>query len=120
MRLIDFAVPLAGSLCLMGSSSLFSPLAAHPHHRAESARSALLAAAPPFEHAPEAELVTAEQSQRRCNTGRLIGGLAGGGLGYAASRGDGRAWAIPLGALLGSQVGCPMAQGRGPLDGLGF
>ena len=59
-------------------------------------------------------------AQRRCNVGRLIGGLAGGGLGYAASRQDGRAWAIPLGALLGSQVGCPVAQGQGPFGGLGF
>ena len=39
----------------------------------------------------------------------------GGGAGYALSRQDGRAWAIPLGALLGSQVGCSMAVGRGPL-----
>ena len=27
---------------------------------------------------------------------------------------------IPLGALLGSQVGCPVAQGQGPFGGLGF
>ena len=61
-----------------------------------------------------------QAAQQRCNIGRLIGGLAGGGLGYAASRQDGRAWAIPLGALLGSQVGCPVAQGQGPFGGLGF
>ena len=52
---------------------------------------------------------------QRCNTGRLVGGLLGGGLGYGLSRQDGRAWAIPLGALLGSQVGCSAAAGRGPL-----
>ena len=66
------------------------------------------------------QLLDAQAAQRRCNIGRLIGGLAGGGLGYAASRQDGRAWAIPLGALLGSQVGCPVAQGQGPFGGLGY
>ena len=48
-------------------------------------------------------------------TGRLIGGLGGGAVAYAMSRDGGRAWAIPLGALLGSQVGCNAAAGRGPL-----
>ncbi|MCF8132393.1 MAG: hypothetical protein K9J72_04635 [Synechococcus sp. Tobar2m-G35] len=47
--------------------------------------------------------------QQRCNTGRLLGGLAGGGIGYASSRGDGRTWAVPLGMLLGSQLGCNAA-----------
>jgi hypothetical protein len=56
-----------------------------------------------------------EQQAQRCNTGRLIGGLGGGAVAYAMSRDDGRAWAIPLGALLGSQVGCNAAAGRGPL-----
>jgi len=55
------------------------------------------------------------QLAQRCNTGRLLGGLLGGGLGYGLSRQDGRAWAVPLGALLGSQVGCSAAVGRGPL-----
>ena len=59
--------------------------------------------------------LTPEQQAQRCNTGRLIGGLGGGAMAYAMSRGDGRAWAIPLGALLGSQVGCSAAAGRGPL-----
>ena len=49
----------------------------------------------------------------QCHTGRLIGGLVGGGVGYAASRDQGRSWAIPLGVLLGSQVGCRAASGRG-------
>ena len=56
-----------------------------------------------------------EQQIQRCNTGRLIGGLGGGAVAYAMSRDLGRAWAIPLGALLGSQVGCNAAAGRGPL-----
>jgi hypothetical protein len=57
----------------------------------------------------------AQALQRRCSIGRLVGGVVGGGIGYAASRQDGRAWAIPLGALLGSQVGCNAGQGRDPL-----
>jgi hypothetical protein len=59
--------------------------------------------------------LTPEQQIQRCNTGRLIGGLGGGAVAYAMSRDDGRAWAIPLGALLGSQVGCNAAAGSGPL-----
>jgi hypothetical protein len=59
--------------------------------------------------------LTPEQQAQRCNAGRLIGGLGGGAVAYAMSRDDGRAWAIPLGALLGSQVGCNAAAGRGPL-----
>ncbi|MFQ6539100.1 MULTISPECIES: hypothetical protein [Aphanothece] len=55
-----------------------------------------------------------EQDARRCNTGRLVGGLLGGGAGYVASQDEGRAWAVPLGALLGSQVGCNVGAGRGP------
>ena len=50
-----------------------------------------------------------------CDTGRLLGGLTGGATAYALSRQDGRAWAIPLGALLGSQMGCSVATGRGPV-----
>jgi hypothetical protein len=60
-------------------------------------------------------LLTAEQIAQRCQTGRLVGGIVGGGLGYAMSRQDGRAWAVPLGALLGTQVGCNVSAGRGPV-----
>ena len=42
---------------------------------------------------------------------RLAGGLVGGGLGAAISRGDGRWWAIPLGAVVGSHIGCDAAGG---------
>jgi hypothetical protein len=58
---------------------------------------------------------SAEDQARRCNQGRLVGGLMGVGAGYALSRGDARVWATPIGALLGSQMGCNAAQGRAPL-----
>jgi hypothetical protein len=56
-----------------------------------------------------------QQIDQRCNVGRLVGGLLGGGAGYAASRQEGRSWAVPLGALLGQQVGCSVGAGRPPL-----
>jgi len=140
MRLLRFAVPLAGTLSLLASSSLFAAAKAHPNHHWQNRRAALQempvvrdypdgygnAAQLPVRRAPlrnvarSGQLLDPQAAQRRCNIGRLIGGLAGGGLGYAASRQDGRAWAIPLGALLGSQVGCPVAQGQGPFGGLGY
>lgn len=55
------------------------------------------------------------QTAQRCNVGRLVGGIVGGGMGYAASRGDGRTWAVPLGALLGQQMGCSIGAQRAPL-----
>ena len=55
------------------------------------------------------------QRVQRCNIGRLVGGILGGGVGYAASREDGRTWAVPLGALLGTQMGCNVGTGRAPL-----
>jgi hypothetical protein len=55
------------------------------------------------------------QIAQRCNIGRLMGGIVGGGVGYVASRQEGRSWAVPLGALLGTQVGCNLGAGKGPL-----
>ncbi|MCT0232078.1 MULTISPECIES: hypothetical protein [Synechococcales] len=69
---------------------------------------------PGFQQAPTS-WEEAQALQRRCSIGRLVGGVLGGGIGYAASRQDGRTWAVPLGALLGSQVGCNAGQGRDPL-----
>lgn len=70
----------------------------------------------PYGYGPGAALPpNPVQQAQRCNVGRLVGGLLGGGLGYGFSRKDGRAWAVPLGALLGSQMGCSAAAGRGPL-----
>jgi len=62
----------------------------------------------------EADQLAAELTQR-CNVGRLLGGLVGGGVGYAASRQDGRTWAVPLGALLGQQMGCNVSKGGQPV-----
>lgn len=75
---------------------------------------------PAYDHLVEPSFVQAQQmyqlqqQAQRCNTGRLVGGLVGGGLGYGISRGDGRTWAVPLGALVGSQMGCSVGQGYPP------
>ena len=46
-----------------------------------------------------------------CTDGKIACGVVGGGLGAAISRGDGRWWAIPLGAVLGSRIGCEIEGG---------
>ena len=46
-----------------------------------------------------------------CVEGAVLGGILGGGAGAAASRGDGRWWAIPLGIVGGSMVGCQIDGG---------
>ena len=46
-----------------------------------------------------------------CVEGAILGGIVGGGTGAVLSQGDGRWWAIPLGVLVGSTVGCDMAGG---------
>jgi hypothetical protein len=68
-----------------------------------------------YDNDPSNWRATEAQMAQRCNLGRLVGGLIGGGVGYASSRKEGRSWAIPLGALLGSQVGCNVGAGRGPV-----
>jgi hypothetical protein len=60
-------------------------------------------------------VLTEAQIAQRCSIGRLMGGIVGGGVGYVASRQDGRTWAVPLGALLGTQVGCNLGRGNGPV-----
>ena len=52
-----------------------------------------------------------EYDTNDCTDGKIAGGLLGGGLGAAISRGDGRWWAIPLGAVVGSHIGCDAAGG---------
>jgi hypothetical protein len=68
-----------------------------------------------YDNDPAAWALSEAQMAQRCNLGRLVGGLIGGGVGYATSRRDGRSWAVPLGALLGSQMGCNVGHGRGPV-----
>lgn len=68
-----------------------------------------------YDNDPASWNLSEAQMAQRCNIGRLMGGLLGGGVGYATSRQDGRSWAVPLGALLGSQIGCNVGTGRGPV-----
>jgi len=68
-----------------------------------------------YDNDPADWALSEAQMAQRCNMGRLVGGLIGGGVGYATSRKDGRSWAVPLGALLGSQMGCNGGNGRGPV-----
>ena len=55
--------------------------------------------------------VTVYEDTNDCSDGKIAGGLLGGGLGAAISRGDGRWWAIPLGAVIGSHIGCDIDGG---------
>ena len=52
-----------------------------------------------------------EYDENDCTDGKLAGALLGGGAGAALSRGEGRWWAIPLGAVVGSAIGCDAAGG---------
>ena len=54
---------------------------------------------------------TIEFDNNDCTDGKIAGGLVGGGIGAAISQGDGRCWAIPLGAVLGSRIGCEIEGG---------
>ena len=55
--------------------------------------------------------VTVYEDTNDCTDGKIAGGLLGGGAAAAMSRGDGRWWAIPLGAVVGSHIGCDLAGG---------
>ena len=46
-----------------------------------------------------------------CQEGAILGGILGGGAGAALSQGDGRWWAIPLGFVTGSMIGCDIDGG---------
>ena len=54
---------------------------------------------------------TIEYDNIDCTDGKIAGGILGGGLAAAVSRGDGRWWAIPLGVVAGSAIGCDAAGG---------
>ena len=55
--------------------------------------------------------VTVYEDTNDCSDGKIAGGLLGGGIGAALSRGDGRWWAIPLGAVVGGTIGCDIGGG---------
>ena len=55
--------------------------------------------------------VTVYEDTNDCTDGKIAGGILGGGIGAALSRGDGRWWAIPLGVVAGSAIGCDAAGG---------
>ena len=52
-----------------------------------------------------------EYDENDCSDGKIAGALIGGAAGAAMSRGDGRWWAIPLGAVVGSGIGCDIDGG---------
>jgi len=54
---------------------------------------------------------TIQFDNNNCTDGKVAGAALGGGLAAAISRGDGRWWAIPLGAVLGSRIGCEVEGG---------
>ena len=54
---------------------------------------------------------TIEYDDNDCSDGKIAGALLGGGAGAAMSRGDGRWWAIPLGAVVGGTIGCDLDGG---------
>ena len=52
-----------------------------------------------------------EVDDNDCTDGKVAGGILGGGLAAAISRGDGRWWAIPTGIVAGSMIGCDIDGG---------
>jgi|TARA_A100001391_G_scaffold119414_1_gene81282 hypothetical protein len=54
---------------------------------------------------------TIEYDNNDCTDGKIAGGLLGGAAGAAMSRDDGRWWAIPLGIVVGSTIGCDVDGG---------
>ena len=52
-----------------------------------------------------------EYDTNDCTDGKIAGALLGGGAAAAMSRGDGRWWAIPLGAVVGGTIGCDIGGG---------
>ena len=52
-----------------------------------------------------------EYDDNDCTDGKVAGALLGGAAGAAMSRDDGRWGAIPIGAVIGSKIGCDAAGG---------
>ena len=55
--------------------------------------------------------VTVYEDTNDCSDGKIAGGLLGGGIAAAISRGEGRWWAIPTGIVAGSMIGCDIDGG---------
>ena len=66
---------------------------------------------PQLQHQQEQLLRHYEVDDNDCTDGKIAGCILGGGLAAAISRGDGRWWAIPLGVVAGSHIGCDAAGG---------
>jgi len=64
-----------------------------------------------YHHREEAHPNVGKGDDNSCIEGSVLGGIAGGGLGAALSRGDGRLWAIPLGIVGGAMAGCQVDGG---------
>ena len=52
-----------------------------------------------------------EIDENDCTDGKVAGAILGGGVGAALSRDEGRWWAIPLGVVTGSAIGCDIDGG---------
>ena len=52
-----------------------------------------------------------EVDDNDCTDGKIAGALIGGGAAAAISRGNGRWWSIPIGAVIGGTVGCELNGG---------
>ena len=52
-----------------------------------------------------------EVDDNDCSEGTLAGGLLGGGIAAAISRGNGRWWAVPTGIVTGAMIGCDIDGG---------
>jgi len=66
---------------------------------------------PEFMPEPTATRPPVRTDDNSCIEGSVLGGILGGGIGAAASRGDGRFWSIPLGVVSGAMVGCQVDGG---------
>jgi len=64
-----------------------------------------------YVYTPKPHVTQPSTDDNSCIEGALLGGILGGGLGAAASRQEGRFWAIPLGIVGGSLVGCQVDGG---------
>ena len=58
-----------------------------------------------------ATMTQAPTDTNNCADGSILGGLLGAGIGGTVSRGDGRWFAVPAGAVVGSLLGCQIDGG---------